>query len=189
MDRKHAIFTILTAIPLAAIVSCANTGKSHSAAPPTRVAASSASAVSPAHSCKSQVASWSNGGLSTIGAVYTDLSKLLIAGRSLSSDLSSGANPSAGESSIRTAAATVQADVQAADADLPPSCVPHYRKDLHSALTDIANAASQYRDAASDVSKGARVASKDISAAGRTENAAATKLAAAIADYKAFKQG
>jgi hypothetical protein len=56
-------------------------------------------------------------------------------------------------------------------------------------LTDIANAASQYRDAASDVSKGARVASKDISAAGRTENAAATKLAAAIADYKAFKQG
>ena len=144
MDRKHVIFTV---IALIAAAGCSSTGTSGSVVTPTRAPASpaSASALSSAPNCNSQFASWRNGALSEIEAIYTDLSKLHTADRSLASDLSSRANPSADESAVRTAAASVQADVQAVNADLPPSCVPHYRQDLHSALTDISRAAKSSR--------------------------------------------
>jgi hypothetical protein len=187
MDRKHIVSTV---VALIAAAGCASNGTSGSATTPARVTASSASASPSAPSCKTQYASWNNSDAqSRLEAVYIQTGKLATADNSLASDLFSHLKPSVAEAAVRTAAASVKADVAALDEDLPPTCVPKFRQDLQGALADIAKAAMESALAVSDVSRGIRVATGDIGAAHAAEGAGAAKLTAALADLKAFEHG
>lgn len=156
------------------------------ASSPARVS----SAPSPA-SCASQIAAWeSGGGVSDLETVGSDMSALGNADTALYGALSAGADASQQEAGLQTAAASVQADSQTADANLPPSCILGLRSNLRAGLTDCNKAAISSAQAVSEMSSGNYdVATADILAADKDENAGNTKIVAAAADIKAYENG
>jgi len=164
----------------------------HSSSSSGNTAASSAapsSSTSAAPSCASQVAAWvSGGGVSDLQAVGTDMGKLGQADTALSDAISAGEDVSQQEAALQTAAASVQADAQTANADLPPSCIPHFRTDLRAALTDADKAGIDSAETISEMSSGDySVATADMQASDNAENAGNAKLTAALADIKAYE--
>jgi len=91
------------------------------------------------------------------------------------------------ESALQTAAASLQADVQSAQSDLPPDCVPGLRQDERAALTDFDRAAIDSSNTVSAVENGDySAADGDIRAANAAMSAGTGKLAAALSDVKQF---
>jgi hypothetical protein len=139
--------------------------------------------------CTSQVTSWrdSGGGASQLSAIGTDLSGYGTAATSLGQDLSSGADPTSDESAMQTAAGALQADVQAAQSNLPPSCVPNLRQDESAALTDFNKAAIDAGQSVSELTSGSiAVSDADLQAANNAVVAGTTKLSAAVSDASSF---
>jgi hypothetical protein len=140
--------------------------------PSTGNAAATSTTAAPAPSalapdCGSQVISWrDNGGSAQLEAVITDMGKVQSSATSVGTDLSAHAKRSHDESSLRTAAASLQADARTAQTNLPPSCVPHLRADYTAALNDASKAAIDGQDAVSEMgSESYSVATDDVNAA------------------------
>jgi hypothetical protein len=168
-------------------VAATSTASSASAAPSAAAAAASASAPD----CTSQVVSWrGNGALSQLDAVVTDMGNVSSAATALGTDLSAGADPSQDEASLQTAAASLESDSQTAQANLPPSCVPHVRTDYGAALNDASKAALDCQDAVSELGSGNyTVAADDVNAANAAITASGKKFQTATSDVQAFNNG
>jgi hypothetical protein len=88
---------------------------------------------------------------------------------------------------MQTAAGALQADVQAAQSNLPPSCVPNLRQDESAALTDFNKAAIDAGQSVSELTSGGiAVSDADLQAADNAVVAGSTKLSAAVTDIKSF---
>lgn len=170
-----------------AATSTTSAGPTASAAAP----ASAAPAASAPPDCGSQAVSWrDNGGLNQLQAVDTDMGNVSSASAALGADLSAGAQSSQDEGSLQTAAASLQSDAQTAQANLPPSCVPHMRRDYSAALNDASKASIDCQDAVSELGSGNySVALDDVNAANSAMTASGKKFQAASADVQAFNSG
>lgn len=143
-----------------------------------------------AASCISHVAAWrSSGGLSDVQAVATDMYNLGSADEALYHTLTAREDASAHETRLRTTAASVQADAQTAEANLPPSCMPNFKSDLRAGFNDADQAGIDSGHAVSEFTSGNySAATADVRAADKAENAGTAKIQAAAADLKAYKK-
>jgi uncharacterized protein DUF2510 len=144
-----------------------------------------------ATNCVGQVAAWRNsGGLSDVQTVATDMYNLGSADEALYRALTAKDKGSAYETKLQTTAASVQADTRTAEADLPPSCAPNFRSDLRAGFNDAGQAGIESGHAASEFTNGNySVATSDVRAADKAENAGNAKIQAAAADLKAYEKG
>lgn len=186
-DRRVRL-AILMILPALAVAACGTSSGGGSAAPTASPTVSTAATAPATPDCVSQVTSWrDSGGNSQLSAIGTDLDNYSTAATSLGQDLSSGADPTSDESALQTASGALQADVQAAQSDLPPSCVPNLRQDESAALTDYNKAAIDSGQAVSELtSDSISVAAADIQAANSAVDAGNTKLSAAVSDVTSF---
>ena len=98
----------------------------------------------------------------------------------MSTDLSAGADGSQDAASLQTAAASLESDAQKAQANLPPSCMPHLRTDYAAALNDASKAALYSRNAVSETASGNyKRAADDVNAANTAITASGNKFQAA----------
>jgi hypothetical protein len=180
---------IIVAISVATAHNSPSTG--NVAATSTASAAASASAASAAPDCTSQVISWrDNGGLTQLEAVITDMGNVQSSATALGTDLSAGADTSQDQASLQTAAASLQSDSQTAQANLPPSCVPHLRTDEGAALNDASKGALDCQNAVSELGSGNySVALDDVNASTAAITASGNKFQAATSDVNAFSNG
>lgn len=194
---RGALIGLGTLIGIIVVIAAATAHNSPSAgnvaATSTTSAAPSAAPASAASSpdCTSQVVSWrDNGGLSQLDTIVTDMGNVSSEATTLGADLSAGTDPSQDEASLQTAAASLQSDAQTAQANLPPSCVPHMRTDYGAALNDASKAALDCQDAVSELGSGNyAVAADDVNAANAAMTASGKKFQVATADVKAFSNG
>src|SRR5205814_10492405 len=106
-------------------------------------------------SCRSQVVAWRDGGgKSEVDAVVSDLGIIQKAGSALGDAMSVGLDLSRPESDLQSAAASLQSDAQAGEADPPPSCVNGMRANYMRAMTDFGKAAADYQNCVSELSSG-----------------------------------
>ncbi|MGH3164676.1 MAG: hypothetical protein ACRDN0_02140, partial [Trebonia sp.] len=152
---------------------------------------SSSSSGNAAPSCISQVAAWRNSdGLSGVQAVATDMYNLGSADEALYHALTARKDASAHEPKLQTTAASVQADARTAEANLPPSCMPNFRSELRAGFNDADQAGIDSGHAVSEFTSGNySVATSDVRAADKAENAGNAKIQAAAADLKAYEKG
>jgi hypothetical protein len=184
-------FMILGVLAIGAIVtavSLSSGGKPTASRGADIAAASTPSAAAQPRTCMQQLVSWRDGGgLAQLKAVTTDLSNSGTAMSSLGQDLSSGTDPTSDESTVQTSAGALQADIQAAQSNLPPACVPNMRQDESAALTDYNKGAIDGGQAVSELTSGNdEIAAGDLTAAASAINAGTTKLSAADSDVKSF---
>jgi hypothetical protein len=93
------------------------------------------------------------------------------------------------ESDVQSTAASLQADAQAIEADPPPACISGMRTDEGAAMADYSKAAADSQDAMSEAGGGSYdVATGDLRAAAKAEDAGNVKLTAMLADLKAFQK-
>jgi hypothetical protein len=173
----------------AAIVVSLSGGKPAASRSTDIVAASTPSTAAQAPlNCTQRVVSWRDAGArGQLKAVETDLNSYGTGMSSLGQDLSSGADPTSDESAVQTAAGALQADIQAAQSNLPPACVPNLRQDESAALTDYNKAAIDGGQAVSELtSENYDVAVRDMTAATKALNVGNTKLSAASSDANSF---
>ena len=196
--KRHLVRNILAGvgglIVVSAVVSSLSKGGSTPAASTTTAAQSSAAAVAQTSSapsppsCTSQFTSWrDSGGLNNLTTVGSDLGTLSGSVTTLVNDMSVGADMSADEASVQQADASIESDVQTAQADLPPSCVPGMRKDVSAALTDYNTSAIDCNEGITELSsRNTSVATSVLHAGSQAMNAGNGKIAQATADVKAF---
>lgn len=95
---------------------------------------------------------------------------------------------SAAESGLQTAAASLQADAEAAESDPPPGCVPGMRADWRAAMTDYATAALSYQDAVSELSSGQDAAALgDLNSGNKSAGKGSGKLDSAAKDLQRYE--
>jgi hypothetical protein len=176
---------LLIVVAVAMATGCASRGDTG------ETANSKGRTVSSPSPCYTEFSTWrGNGGLTQLETVGTDMGRLGKADIALATALSSSGDASTQEANLQTAAAAVQADAQAADSDLPPSCIPNFRSDLQAAMTSADKAGIDSAQAVSEVTSGDyTVAAGDIMAANNAENAGNAKLVAATASLKAYENG
>jgi hypothetical protein len=160
-----SIVAIIVAVSVATTRNSSSTG--NTAARSSLSAAPSTVATASPSDCASQAISWrDNGSLSQLEAVSTDMGHVQSAASALGTDLSAGTNASRDETSLQTAAASLQSDAETAQANPPPSCVPHLRTDVSAALDSASKAALNCETAISELgSANYNVAVSDIEAA------------------------
>jgi len=127
------------------------------------------------------VTSWwlDNGGQGQSQAVQSDLQALGQDTGTVGTDLSNGENASQAEAAVQSEAATLQSDVQASLANLPPSCAARLRADLHAALTDASKGAQDCLNLISATSSG------DTNAADSDTSVLIAALKAGSSEYQA----
>lgn len=186
-DRR-ARFAILMILPAIAVAACGTSSGGGSGVPTASPTVSTAASAPATPDCISQVTSWrDSGGTSQLTAIVTDLGTYGTAAVALGQDLNTGADPTSDESAMQTAAGALQADVQAAQSNLPPSCVPNLRQDESAALTDYNKAAIDAGQAVSELTSGSiAVAGADMQAANSATDAGNAKLSAATSDVNSF---
>jgi hypothetical protein len=151
---------------------------------------SSGNGASSPPTCISQLAAWRNSGVADVQAVATDMYNLGSADEALYQALTAGKDASAHKANLQTTAASVQADAQTAEANLPPSCIPNFRSDLRSGISDADKAGIDSGRAVRELTSGNySVAIEDVMAADKAENAGIAKIQAAAADLKAYENG
>ena len=193
MNLKYApliALAIVTAGCGSTTATTASAGGSTSAqASAAAVASASAPAAPP--SCTDQFTAWQDsGGASDSTAVQNDLTALGSATSDLSSDLSTGAPPSVDEAGVQQAAASLEADVQTVQTNLPPSCVPGLRGNLSAAMTDYSKLALDCEAAVTETTSGnSAVSNSDLQAGGRVASAGAAKMDKATAALNSFSNG
>jgi hypothetical protein len=184
---------LIAAIPFTVLLAgCASTTTSTATTvtAPTNVAA--ARTPTAVQSCAAVFIPWrSNGkgnGLAQLGAILTDLGNVGTAATDLGNDLENGTDDSADEVALQSAAASLQSDDDAAEANLPPACVPGLHHDYGQALTDYSRAAVEAQNATTEIDSGsATVADGDLNAAGASANAGTTEMGKATADIKRYE--
>ena len=194
MHCAHRIYlAAVAASALLALTACGGAASSSPGHSSPSASASTSSPASPASAasspdCNAQVASWrDSGGLDGLKAISTDLGSVQQATLSLAAALQNDTGLSDAESALQTAAASLQADVQSAQSDLPPECVPGLRQDERAALTDFDRAAIDSSNTVSAVENGDySAADGDIRAANAAMSAGTGKLEAALSDVKQF---
>jgi hypothetical protein len=159
----------LVAIIVAVILATANNSSStgNTTATSSVSAAPSTVATASLSGCAGQAVSWRDtGGQSQTETVITDMGHVQSAASTLGTDLSAGTDTSRAETSLKTAAASLQADAQTAQANPPPSCVPHLTADEGAALSDASKAALSCESAITELGRSNyNVAVSDIEAA------------------------
>lgn len=159
----------LVAIIVAVIVATAHNPSStgNTAATSSRSAAPSAVAAASPSGCAGQAISWrDNGGQSQTETVITDMGHVQTAASTLGTDLSAGTDTSRAETSLKTDATSLQSDAQTAQANPPPSCVPHLTAAESAALNNASKAALNCENAIKEVgSANYNVTVSDIEAA------------------------
>jgi hypothetical protein len=94
------------------------------------------------------------------------------------------------ESDLQSAAASLQSDAQAAEADLPPSCMPGVRQPYAQGLTDYAKTADDLQDSVAALDSDSwSVAVGDVAAGTKAATAGNGRLAAAGTALEAFNNG
>ena len=104
-----------------------------------------------------------NGGKTQLAAVSSDLTGVEDAGTTLAAAMNASTDLSGPESALQSAAVSLQSDAQAAEADLPPACIPGVRRAYGAALTDYSKAAADYQNGVSELGSG----SYDVATGGR----------------------
>jgi hypothetical protein len=142
---RNALFGIgsLIAIIVVVVVATAHNSSSagDTAATSSLSATPSAVATGSPSGCAGQAISWrDNGGQSQAEAVITDMGHVQSAASMLGTALSAGTDTSRAQTSLKTAAASLQSDIQTAQANPPPSCVPHLAADESAALNNASKA-------------------------------------------------
>lgn len=170
-----------------AAASGSSTSTPAAAAPVTTPPTAQAPAAS-SPDCNAQVASWrDNGALAGLKAIGADLGTVAQASTGLATALQSDTGLSDAESALQTAAASLQADVQSAQSDLPPDCVPGLRQHERAALTEFDRAAINSSNTVSAVENGDySAADGDIQAANAAMIAGTGKLKVALSDVNQF---
>jgi hypothetical protein len=140
--------------------------------------------------CADQLASWDDhGGLSRFDAIASDARREAEANGLLMTALSSGVGLAAAESAVQSAAAAIRSNTAAAEAYLPPVCIPHLRADEEAALRDYGKTAADYDNAISEIrSKNYGMAAKAFSAATTTQKEVTAKITAASKDIATFRK-
>lgn len=127
---------------------------SPSVRPSPSTSAKPSTAASP--SCLAQVRSWISGGSSQqLGALQSDFSAFSMAARTFVTDTADGGASASDVSAVQSAAANIQADAQAVEANPAPTCVPGMRPALMTAATDYQKAAIDADNAMGQYSAGA----------------------------------
>jgi hypothetical protein len=154
---------------------------------PATSAPAAASALSA--SCASQMSAWrDHGGVTELDGVGNAIGALGSDGTAVGLALTDGTDTSSQQSNLQAAASSVQADAQTAEANLPPSCIPHLRSDVRAALADADKAGIDSAQTVSEMGSGNYdVAAADIPAADQAENAGSGEVVAALADIKAYE--
>lgn len=180
---SSAIATIVAALALAGCGSSAGTGGTDSTdstgSAGSHAAVGSLESSAPASpSCQSQALAWKNGGgASHLNPIVSDLSAIQNA------FAGSDRSPAA----LQAAATSLQSDVHAAEAALPPACIPGMRQAYGLALTDYSKAAGDFQDTASEQRSGNdSVALADAQAGTNAMGAGDTEISAAYADLSSF---
>lgn len=159
----------LVAIIVAVIVATAHNPSSagNTAASSSLSATPSTVATASPSGCAGQAISWrDNGGQSQTETVITDMGHVQSAGSTLGTDLSAGTDTSRAATSLKTDVTSLQSDVQTAQANPPPTCVPHLTADQSAGLTNAAKAALNCENAIKEVgSANYNVAVSDLEAA------------------------
>jgi hypothetical protein len=193
MKQENTMNTIRRYAPLAIVIlAAAGCGASAStSAPPSSHPAAAVVRSSSPPSCAAQVITWrDSGGSAQLTAVATDLTSIRSAGGALGAALAANADMSGPESALQSAAASLQSDAQAAEANLPPACVPGLRGAYGQALTDYSKASGDYQNAVSEMgSNSSAVALGDLEAGNAAATAGTGKLQTAAADMSAFNNG
>jgi hypothetical protein len=113
---------VLTLAAIVITAGCASTATATQAAASRSTSSKPTAPASP--SCLSQVVAWRDGGgKSEVDSVVSDLGTIQKAGSALGDAMSVGLDLSRPESDLQSAAASLQSDAQAGEADPPPSCV------------------------------------------------------------------
>jgi hypothetical protein len=168
---RNALIAIGSLVAIIVVVSVATAHHSSStgntAATSSLSAAPSSVATASPSGCASEAISWrNNGGQSQTEAVITDMGHVQSAASTLGTDLSAGTDTSRAQTSLKTAAASLQSDAQTAQANPPPSCVPHLTADESTALNNASKAALNCENAITELgSANYNVAVNDIEAA------------------------
>lgn len=189
MKLKYAPL-IAAAIALAGCGSLSASSSGSSGSTAAQSVPSSVQAAPSSPDCNSEVVSWRDSGGSAQLTVFTaDLTAVYKADEEMANALDDGTSGSlsTAEGDLQSAAASLQSDAQAAEANLPPACVPHLKADYGAALTDYSKVAADCQNAVSELGSGSDdVAVSDIKAAIAQEDAGNGKLSAAGADITAF---
>lgn len=94
------------------------------------------------------------------------------------------------EAGVQQAAASLEADVQTVQTNLPPSCVPGLRGNLSAAMTDYSKLALDCEAAVTETTSGnSAVSNSDLQAGGRVASAGAAKMDKATAALNSFSNG
>jgi len=138
--------------------------------------------------CQVQAAAWRHsGGQAKFTAVQRDLFGEQNALQALTAAIGGGAALSGPVAALKFAAASMRSATRAVQANLPPACIPHMRRDARAVMTDYAKAARYCQDAIREVSgQSYTVAVTDIRAAKKAQGAGSAKMNTALADLKAF---
>jgi hypothetical protein len=160
-----SLVAIIVVVSLATAHHPSSTG--NTAATSSVSAAPSSVATASPSGCASQAISWRDkGGQSQTEAVIADMGHVQSAASMLGTDLSAGTDTSRAETSLKTAVTSLQSDVQTAQANPPPSCVPHLTADESAALNNASKAALNSENAITELgSANYNVAVSDIEAA------------------------
>lgn len=160
-----SLVAIIVVVSVATAHHSSSTGNTADTSSPS-AAPSSVATASPS-GCASEAISWrNNGGQSQTEAVITDMGHVQSAATTLGTDLSAGTDTSRAQTSLKTAAASLQSDAQTAQANPPPSCVPHLTADESAALNNASKAALNCENAITELgSANYNVAVNDIEAA------------------------
>jgi hypothetical protein len=159
---------------LAAIIVVISVATAHNSSSAGNTAATSSLSAAPSSvataspsGCAREAISWrNNGGQSQTEAVITDMGHVQSAASTLGTDLSAGTDTSRAQTSLKTAAASLQSDAQTAQANPPPSCVPHLTADESAALNNASEAALNSENAITELgAANYNVAVNDIEAA------------------------
>ena len=187
--RRHKILTALGSgfgllvVLIIVITATSAPSVTRPGAPATTAAApaTSASATPTAPSVSQQMTAWFNGGGSAqLKAVATDLGTIQTDIQAyVASDLTD-------DTTLQADDATFQSDVQAAQANLPPTGVPGFRSDYSAALT-------YFNTSATDLNNGVIAANADdengaiadVEAGNTAQSNGSAKLNAATADIRA----
>ena len=190
MRRTTALIpAAITALALAGCGSAGSASTAGTASGPASATAQAAASPSSSPDCTSQFIAWRDAGdgKAQLLAVETDLGQFSTAAGDVGSAMGSGSDASSAESALQSAAASLQSDDDAAEANLPPACVPGLRRDISQGLTEYSKAASDAQNAVSEIGSGSyTVADGDIKATVRAEDAGTAAIIKGAGAMKAF---
>ena len=142
-----------------------------------------------APTCLAQGRAWVNNGADTqMGAIEADLTAFGGAATTFAGDINTGTAGSSDVAGVQLAAADMESDAQALEADPAPSCIPGLRADLAAGTGDFSKCAIGAENAMDQYTAGDMdAAAADINAADAKLTAGTGKIGDATAALKNFE--